>query len=177
MRRLALVFLLGAAFCCRTAYADMIEVKAQGFLNGKVTSKNDKEIHFTDAKGKAHIFPKQDVLYMELESNSGGVKEISNGFKEKTEQAMKAGKKAFKELKEKSAAATEKLTGEISKPLDRSQADSRAGMLNAALDQAGQASAALAKKNMAVNREIKKQEGEYGGEEQQDSHKGHFSKL
>ena len=51
MRRWIALGLMGF-FCATAAWADMIETKKDGILNGKILSENAEEVRFKNAKGR-----------------------------------------------------------------------------------------------------------------------------
>ena len=187
MKKTAMMIL--AVLVCATdvAVADMLEVKGKGFLNGKVLEQNDEEIHFKDGKGNVQVFAKADVTYLELQEDKPVSVHLSNDLKEKAEQALKVVAKAPKLLKEKTDELTKNIVGSASKPLDRSGVDAKSGALASALEEASQASAAVNKKILKVNQEIRTQEQEGFGDssvkksgdyrDEYDATKGHFGKL
>ena len=172
-----------AVFVCRTASADMIEVKDRGILNGKLVSQNEKEIQFKGADGKLQVFPRQDVLFVDVESGSktpSSGSELLQMLKRKTLRAWEAVKRVFPWLKQKAGAATKGFTDFASQPLDRSRVDAKSATLAKVLDEASQASAAMSRKVMQMDGEVRKQKqymDETWGTGEKDSKKGRFSSL
>ena len=179
MKRRIALGLFGIFFFQLAALADMIEVKELGILNGKVLSKNEKEVRFRDAKGKEHHFAKSDVLYLDTNAGSTPASDSPLAEKVKTKAAdlWKAAKKAPEAIKRGTDDLTQKFIGEAGKPLDRSAANAKSDALAKSMDEASQAVVAMSKKNMMINSEIRKQTKEDFGGSTSSEKKGHFSSL
>ncbi len=170
-RSTALWFLCGF-FCMTIAHADMIETKRDGVINGKILSENNQELKFKDAKGQMRVFKKQDVIFQEKEKDAG-----PKAMNQTVEKAKEWLKNAPKNVKKTTDQLTEKFIGKMSKPLNRSAANAKSDALNRTMEEASQASTALAKKNMQANAEINRQKSEAFGSSSSEEKKGRFASL
>ena len=170
MRRWILFGLAGAFFLTGAARADMIETKNDGILSGKVVSDHGNELSFKDAKGRTRVFKKTDVLYLEKEDSSKKIKQWARQAWDWLKNLPKFARKSSDQL-------TKKFVGKMSKPLDRSSADAKSAALARTMDEASQATAAMAKKTMKVNAEISRQSKEGFGGFSTEEKKGRFSSL
>lgn len=152
------------------ARADMIETKNDGVLNGKVLSDNGQELSFKDAKGRTRVFKKNDVLYIEKEDSSKKIKQWAR-------QAWGWLKNLPKTARKTSDQLTKKFVGKMSQPLNRSSANAKSAALARTMDDASQATTAMAKKTMKVNAEIARQEKEGFGGFSAAPKKGRFASL
>ena len=178
MKRGVGIYFLLLAFWQAVACADMIEVKKDGIMNGKVVSENKEELQFKDAKGNTRTYKKEDVLYLEKEEE----KPLAEKIKQQATQALREAKKVPEKIKETSDGLTKQLAGGLSAPLDRGAADAKSDALSSAMDEASRATVALSKKNMAINQEIKEQTDYLNGTSGSsgsgsDSKKGRFESL
>ena len=172
----------GAVLAAVTAHADMIELKSKGFLNGEVVSQDDREVHFKDASGKTGVYPKAEIVYMQIDKSDTGKKSdvLLKRLKVKIEQALEAVKKMPQALKHFTDAKTHKFLDAAGKPLDRSAVNAKSDALAKAMDEASQTSATLSKKNLTVNSELKKQKeymDDQWGSGKKGQKSGRFSSL
>ena len=159
--------------------ADMIEVKNEGILNGKVLSNDDKQVRFKDSRGKEHQYAKEDVLYLDTDVNVNVDMSFFEKVQKKAAEILKAVRTVPKAVKKTTDGMTEKFIGEVGKPLDRSAANAKSAALASALDQASQASAASTSKMMAFNKEVYRQRNEAreSAPSSSDEKKGRFTSL
>ena len=62
--------LLAAVLLVSTsAYADIIEIRGKGFLNGHIVSQDDRQVTFKDSKNNVHVVPRADVSFLEHEED------------------------------------------------------------------------------------------------------------
>ena len=181
MKRSAVLFLIGLMGVQTAVRADMIETKKEGILNGRILSKDDKQVRFRDAKGKEHQYAKADVLYMDVDAGSAAVadKPLTEQMKIKAAKLLEAAKKAPAAIKKGTDDLTEKFIGQVGQPLDRSAANAKSEALAKAMDQAGQSSAAMTGKVNVANKEFYRQQNEARDAAASSSggKKGRFSSL
>ncbi len=155
------------------AYADMIEVKNKGILNGTVISQDSNQMIFKDATGVTHTFPKIDILYSDVTAGGNGA-----GKSTVAQKISAFGRKAWEKMtdlfaayKRTTARVTNKAVGGLSKPLDRSRVNERSSALSKVMDNASKAAAAASKKNRQINAELKRNEEESFGSSQSSKHR------
>jgi hypothetical protein len=176
MKRSIVLSLLSLFLFPAVLRADVIEVKGEGILNGKVLSRNEKEVKFRDSKGKQHLYPAQDVLYMDADLSSE--KPLSEKVKQKAAELLKVVKKAPESIKKTTDDLTEKFIGVAGKPLDRSVANNKSAQLAKAMDDANGASAASISKVSTFNKEVLRQQNEAKDSASQHTEsKGRFTSL
>ena len=157
MKRAQAILVLSAIFWQSAVSADVIETKSQGIMNGKRLSETADQVVFQDAKGKEHIFRKSEILFFVEEEN---IVQKPSPTQAKVQGLMDAAKKMKEKILETGAVwmkKAEKWTRKLSKPLDRSVADSKGDAMAQYLEEASQATVDMSEKNMAVNQEIKTQ--------------------
>ena len=114
--------------------ADMIEVKGKGFLNGQVVSEEGGTVNFLDANGETHVLDRSDILLWEKESGSTLVSGVHDAkkkglpFQFEPEVWKNKAEREYKKWMNVLEKKTRKAREFISKPLDRSGADSKANM-------------------------------------------------
>ena len=171
MNRSIGVCLLLLVFYQAAAYADIIESKTDGIMNGSIVSENDKEVKFRDAKGKEHVYPKADVLYVEKE-------DMGKIMQHKTNRILEYLKNLPAKLRSGSDKATQAVVRPMSKPLDRSMANAKSDMLAKVLDESSKAGAASGNKIKEFNREVYRQKHEAEEESApREEKKGRFASL
>ena len=143
----------------RLGFADIVEVKGEGIMDGKVISEDEKEIQFKDSYGKTRTINKKNVVFMEKEKE-----DKFKSLKKMVADVSGSIQKTSSNLKKESDQATDKFMKVVTQPLDRSAADQKAAALNNALSQAGGACASMNKKNLAIAGEAKKAMSEDMGE-------------
>lgn len=150
-RRAAIVFLVLA---CNPAYADMVEVKGKGVLNGKVVSQDARELHFLDARGQMQVFPAADVQFVDIQADRPARKEkpaLFKGLGDKMARTWRRFAKQMGRWKRSTEKATQGAMSGLSQPLDRSRADAKAESLSKAMDEASRAAAGMNKKVLNAN--------------------------
>ena len=171
MKRWMALGLLSGFFCATVSWADMIETRKEGILNGKIMSENDREVHFKNAKGQTMVFKRSDVLFEDKEDISKKTKQAAQKFWEWLKNLPKAMRKGSDQW-------TDKFIGTVGAPLDRSGANAKSDQLAKAMDDASQASAVMTKKVAAANAEIARQKSEaFGSAQSSTEKKGHFTSL
>lgn len=160
------------------AWADMIEVKGKGAMNGKILSEDQEEVKFKDAAGDVHVFPKADVLYSDasfgpIESDAPVAQKVRSAALE----FLRWVKNLPKEYERVTKRTTGKLVGKMSKPINRSAVNAKSDSLATAMDRASNAAVALSKKNLKINQELKKRNDDFIKETGEDSRKGRFTSL
>jgi len=161
-----------------SAWADMIEVKGKGIMNGKVLSEDQNEVKFKDSTGTVHAFSKADILYSDI--SSGPVEDgtpVAQRIRLASLEFLRWIKNLPKEYKKITERTTGKLVGKMSKPIDRKAANAKSDSLAAAMDQASRASVALSKKNLEINQALKKSNDDFIKEAGENSGKGRFTSL
>ena len=123
MKRWIALGLMAGFFGAALAWADMVETKKDGILNGTILSESDQEIQFKDSTGKTRVFKKKDVLFMDKEDASKKAKLFF-------QKALEILKNVPKNIKKMTDQWTKKFIGAASKPLDRSAANARSDELN-----------------------------------------------
>ena len=58
------------------AFADLLEIQGEGFVNGDIVSEDDASITLKDAKGGVHTIPKSKVLLREQGNKKSGLDRI-----------------------------------------------------------------------------------------------------
>ena len=170
MKRWIALGLVGGSFCA-TAWADMIETKKDGILNGKILSENSQEVRFKNEKGQMLVFKKKDILFEDKEDPAKKMKLMAL-------QAWEWVKDLPKLVRKTSDQLTEKFIGKMSAPLDRSAANAKSEQLAKAMDDAGKATASMTKKATTANAEIYRQKNEgFGSSQSSTEKKGHFASL
>ena len=98
-------------------------------------------------------------------------------IKTKSVQVWRKAKKIFSNGQRYCQRLTDKYLKKYLTPLDRSNADAKGNSLAKAMDEASQASAALSKKNLAINSEVKRQASVWDSEDKKEEKRGRFSSL
>ena len=176
MRHRMVLFIACAFFFQTAARADMIEVKKEGIFNGKVVSRDDRQVQLKDAKGTMHRFDKNDVLFLET-SEEQAPRPFWDKVKQTAAEFWRIALKAPQAVKKTSDQLTEKFIGKMSKPLDRSVANAKADMLAKTMDDASKSTAEMAKKSMKVDAEINRQTREARDAASSSEQKGRFTSL
>ena len=132
MKRYTVIYLLLAICIPRTAYADILEVKGEGFVNGKIVSENDREVTFKNSAGQVRVLKRSDILFVEKEDENIFKKDFkfdSTNIQRLYYKTLRM----FEQLWEKLRRFTDKLTKQLiqtaSKPLDRSRVNARVASL------------------------------------------------
>lgn len=68
MKKICLFLLVFGFFAC-PAFADMIEVRGKGFIDGKIEKEEEDRIYFMDNYGQGRIFLKKDILHIDKASS------------------------------------------------------------------------------------------------------------
>lgn len=170
MKRWAMLGFVGVFFCVTVAWADIIETKKDGILNGTILSENEKEVQFKDAKGQTRIFNKTDVLFQEKEAPPQPVAKTA----EKAWEWVKQGPKNVKRMSDQ---LTDKFIGSVSQPLDRSAVNAKSDELARALDEASKVAATVSKNNKRISAEARSLELESYGTGAPEKKKGRFESL
>ena len=123
MKRWIALGLTAGFFGAALAWADMVETKKDGILNGKILSESDQEIQFKGSSGQTRVFKKKDVLFMEKQDDSKTMKQFF-------QKALEILKNAPQKIKKMTDQWTKKFIGAVSKPLDRSAANAKSDELN-----------------------------------------------
>ena len=168
-RHLFLVLLLFFLAAPPRSWADIVEVRGEGYVNGDILSDDGKEMKFKDNHGKVRTIPKADVLYAEKEDHAAKAR---SRFWDDVKRVPGA-------VKKKTDGWTAKFIGVVGAPIDRSAADAKSKMLADTLAEAGRAQTSAAGKVMTANREIYRQQNEAkeGVQSSSEEKKGRFAKL
>ena len=153
MKRTTAVYFLLALFLQVPGWADEIEVRGKGIMNGVILSNDDQEVRFKDSSGATVTYKKKDVLFLVKDDREKLKKAVLRWIA----QAIDTVKRLPHKLKKGSANLTDQFIVPLSKPLDRSAADRKADELAKTMDDASKAAAAMHKKVLTANAEVRRQ--------------------
>ena len=134
--RIALLFGSVWALAAFPVWADMIEIKGKGVMNGKIISQDDSEVRFEDTTKNLFVVPKSDVLFLEAQKDApvvaqkkGLMSGPAGGWKPNFADWRKKAGHYFDTAKRFVIEKTKGISDFITAPLDRSAANSRSGAL------------------------------------------------
>jgi len=159
-----LLLALSVFFIGSTAYADMIEIKGEGFYNGTIESEDKDQVTFVDATGKARTLARKDILFMERQTEAPPEQKA----------VIKAGQ-ALKKIVAQKAPAKAPSAPAKKKPAPAKKKESAGGDATGALRAIAQAERAVAANQARMEKALR--EGDATAEEKKDPRKGHFSSL
>ena len=116
----------------RMAAADILEVKGEGFVNGKIVSENDQELTFKNTAGQVRVLQRSDILFIEKEDKGVFKKDFwadAAGLQGLYYKTIYTLRDIWARLRRITNQLTERWIGAASKPLDRSRANARAAAL------------------------------------------------
>jgi len=136
MKKKSGLLLVAAVFGLQvSSFADMIEIKGRGILNGKILAQDEKEVRFEDSAKNLFVVPRADVLFLEVQADAP-----VDAFSSKASGFGKGGGQMLGSLGDKAMSfyhtakhfvvrQFRKVRDYANKPLDRSSADSRSKAL------------------------------------------------
>ena len=160
MKRIFAGFWLGFFFLSGNAWAEVLELRGRGYVNGKVLSDDGQTIQFKNPQGKVEVISKKDILYQERDFHTIKSKRSQETKPFSIEGAVADTKEAVqnfsKGVKEKYPEMTKKIA-DMGKPLDVKHTDSqkRADAFAKAIEEANEATAAMDKKTREMNRAMR----------------------
>ena len=155
------------------AYADMIEIKDEGFSNGEVVSETADEVVFKDSHGvKPHV-AKKDVLHLEKEKKDN-LKFAKNAGSQIQAQVAKLTHGAPK-LPTSMKVDVDKLKKKNA--LDRSKTDKKTNEMNSVMKQAADAQRAAHAQQKRANSEMRAAQREAYGEVPESKPSGRYRSL
>ena len=153
----------------RAAFADMLEIRGRGYVNGEVLSDDGKKVQFRNSHGAVETLNKNDVLFFEKEDPAAKTRSRSGSSSGSTGKAA-ASAFSLEGIKEKASEISDKVTDfiqektpglkkawdDIAKPIRPSQtSQNKANMITKAINDAGDATVAMNKKTYEINRRMK----------------------
>ena len=123
------VFVLACLIAGSTvSYADMIEIRNRGFLNGKILSQDPNEVKFEDSKKNVITVPKSDVLFLEVQKDAPVVerpKPRPAPWSKKIQRWKDRAGRFYHDARRAIQRRTERVVNFIQTPLDRSGVDAK----------------------------------------------------
>lgn len=92
------VFVAASAFCGLSAFADFIEIKDRGILDGKIVSKDAESITFRLSDGKTERFSRKDVIYLDDTIENTGAVQFKGDLKEKLQHVIQMAKEFWEKI-------------------------------------------------------------------------------